>query len=92
LDVENKVLIMHDPAGAEGELAAVSLVCTHLGCTLRPTAGNRTLDCPCHGSAFDFLGDDSRAGELGRVLVGPATRDLDRFDVVRVGDRLFLES
>lgn len=87
LDVENSVVLMLDPQGGRDALAAVSLVCTHLGCTLRPTTGNRTLECPCHGSAFAFL-----EGELGRVLVGPATRDLDRFAVVTVGDRLFLEA
>jgi Rieske Fe-S protein len=91
LDTNNSVVIVLDPATATG-LRAVSLACTHLGCTLRPTAGNRTLECPCHGSAFAFLGDDGSGAELGHMLVGPATRDLDRFEVVAVGDRLFLET
>lgn len=90
LDPDSSVLIVLDP-GLPAGLRAVSTTCTHLGCTLRPTAGNHSLECPCHGSAFAFLGDDGRAVELGRVLVGPATRDLDRFEVVAVGDRLFLE-
>jgi len=91
LDTDSSVVIMLDPATPTG-LRAVSLACTHLGCTLRPTAGNRTLECPCHGSAFALLGDDGSGAELGRVLVGPATRDLDPFEVVSVGDRLFLEA
>ena len=91
LDAERSVVLVQDPDAPAG-LRAHSLVCTHLGCTLRPTAGNRTLECPCHGSAFAFLGDDGRSAELGRVLVGPATRDLDRFEVIAVGDRLFLEA
>ncbi len=90
LDADNSVLITIDPDSPAG-LAATSLVCTHLGCTLRPTAGNRSLECPCHGSSFTFLGADGLAAELGRVTVGPATRDLDRFAVVAVGERLFLE-
>src|SRR5512133_2392838 len=40
---------------------ALSLVCTHLGCTL--TASADGLACPCHGSRF---------GLTGRVLHGPA--------------------
>ena len=91
LDAESSVVIVEDPSAPTG-LAATSLACTHLGCTLRPTAGNRTLECPCHGSAFAFLGDGGHTAELGRVQVGPATRDLDRFEVVAVGDRLFLEA
>ena len=55
----------------QGEaLRAVSLTCTHLGCTV-----NRTGDgfvCPCHGSRF---------GAEGAVQGGPASRDLERFAV-----------
>ncbi len=91
LDSDNSALIVADP-GAPTGLRATSLACTHLGCTLRPTAGNRSLECPCHGSSFAFLGPDGQATDLGRMLVGPATRDLDRFAVVAVGDRLFLEA
>jgi Rieske Fe-S protein len=91
LDVDNKLVIVLDPAASSG-LRAHSLSCTHLGCTLRPSAGNRSLDCPCHGSSFAFLGEDGQGQELGRVLTGPATRDLDRFAVVAVGERLFLEA
>jgi Rieske Fe-S protein len=91
LDTDNSLVIVLDPSTPSG-LRAHSLICTHLGCTLRPTAGNRRLECPCHGSVFAFLGDDGQTAELGRVLVGPATRDLDRHEVVVVGERLFLEA
>ncbi|MDA8429555.1 MAG: Rieske (2Fe-2S) protein [Geobacteraceae bacterium] len=49
---------------------ALSLICTHLGCTVKVTAD--TLTCPCHGSMFD---------RQGRVLKGPADRSLGRLQV-----------
>jgi cytochrome b6-f complex iron-sulfur subunit len=44
---------------------AVSLVCTHLGCIVKP--GPRGFECPCHGSQF---------AADGRVLRGPAPKAL----------------
>jgi Rieske Fe-S protein len=52
----------------DGHLHAVSAVCTHLGCIVRWSSAERSWDCPCHGSRFDID---------GRVLEGPATRDLE---------------
>lgn len=52
--------------GEEG-FFALSLVCTHLGCTVSVTPNG--LFCPCHGSRFD---------SAGRVIKGPATRPLPR--------------
>lgn len=55
----------------EGErFYALSLVCTHLGCTV--TVGGDGLSCPCHGSRFD---------RQGRVLKGPADRPLAQLKV-----------
>ncbi len=55
----------------DGVLHAVSARCTHLGCTVRWNAGERTWDCPCHGSRYDLS---------GAVLEGPAVRPLDPRD------------
>jgi nitrite reductase/ring-hydroxylating ferredoxin subunit len=49
---------------------AVSLVCTHLGCIVKPAGDG--FDCPCHGSRF--------AGD-GSVQKGPAPRPLPWFKV-----------
>jgi Rieske Fe-S protein len=57
----------------DGRVRAVSARCTHLGCIVAWNAAERTWDCPCHGSRFD--GD-------GRVLEGPAVRDLPAVPIV----------
>ncbi|MET7756071.1 FAD-dependent oxidoreductase [Streptomyces sp. NPDC005389] len=53
----------------QGELHAVSAVCTHMGCIVAFNNGERTWECPCHGSRF---------GVDGEVLQGPALRPLER--------------
>jgi cytochrome b6-f complex iron-sulfur subunit len=40
-----------------GEIAALSGVCTHLGCLLQLNAQARRLDCPCHSAAFGLDGN-----------------------------------
>ncbi|MBD1906722.1 MULTISPECIES: FAD-dependent oxidoreductase [Cyanophyceae] len=52
---------------------AISLSCTHQGCTVG-LADDGKFHCPCHGAVFD---------SEGRVIKGPATRDLSRFKVVQ---------
>jgi len=50
---------------AESGFSALSLTCTHLGCTLVPEADG--FACPCHNSRFDADGN---------VTHGPATKSL----------------
>ncbi|MBV9143220.1 MAG: Rieske 2Fe-2S domain-containing protein [Pseudonocardiales bacterium] len=40
----------------DGAVAAVSGICTHLGCTLALNASARRLDCPCHTTSFALDG------------------------------------
>jgi glycine/D-amino acid oxidase-like deaminating enzyme/nitrite reductase/ring-hydroxylating ferredoxin subunit len=61
-----KAAAYRDEAGA---LHAFSHVCTHLGCHLRWNPAETSFDCPCHGSRFDTE---------GKVIQGPAVRDLER--------------
>ena len=65
-DDETIAAVYRDEAGI---LHAVSAACTHLGCLVRWNPAERSWDCPCHGSRFDVD---------GRVLHGPAVRDLRR--------------
>lgn len=67
---DERLALLRDAGG----LYALSLVCTHLGCTVTVTAGE--LACPCHGSIFD---------RQGRVLKGPADQSLRRLVVEERG-------
>jgi Rieske Fe-S protein len=51
----------------DGSLHECSAVCTHLGGMVTWNSLERTWDCPCHGSRFD---------RFGKVINGPANRDL----------------
>lgn len=47
----------------ENQVYMVDIVCPHLGCQLAWNPDERTWDCPCHGSRFDYEGN---------LLEGPA--------------------
>lgn len=64
-----RVLVRADESG----IFAVSLVCTHLGCTVARDANQAGFLCPCHGSKYR---DD------GSVIAGPAPRRLRSLEVV----------
>ena len=51
----------------------ISLTCTHQGCTVARQEDGKFL-CPCHGALYD---------EQGKVIQGPASRSLPRFQIVQ---------
>jgi glycine/D-amino acid oxidase-like deaminating enzyme/nitrite reductase/ring-hydroxylating ferredoxin subunit len=54
----------------QGELHAVSAVCTHLGCIVNWNSAEQSWDCPCHGARFDIDGE---------VLQTPAIKNLQPY-------------
>ena len=55
-----------------GRLHAVNTQCPHLGCQLEWNPDEKSWDCPCHGSRFDFH---------GYLIDNPAGESLERLDV-----------
>jgi glycine/D-amino acid oxidase-like deaminating enzyme/nitrite reductase/ring-hydroxylating ferredoxin subunit len=51
----------------DGLAYTFSAVCPHLGCIVHWNAGEKSFDCPCHGSRFTCQ---------GKVMNGPALSDL----------------
>jgi glycine/D-amino acid oxidase-like deaminating enzyme/Rieske Fe-S protein len=66
LSIEGERLAVY--RNGNGQLSALSPVCTHLGCLVHWNTTEKSWDCPCHGSRFD---------PHGRVLNGPAVTALE---------------
>lgn len=62
----------------DGSLYAVSPACPHLGCELAWNDDEKTWDCPCHGSRFDYTG--RRLHEPAKVALKPC-KDFGRREI-----------
>lgn len=60
-----------EASGDDGTTCRVSLVCPHMGAALTWNDVERSWDCPWHGSRFTAC---------GKLIEGPATSDLRRYD------------
>lgn len=69
LEKGGEVLAVYNDQGA---LRAFSSKCTHLQCDVEWNSGEKTWDCPCHGSRFKATGE---------VIQGPAKRALDPIEI-----------
>jgi cytochrome b6-f complex iron-sulfur subunit len=63
---DERVVVIKERNG----MAAISLTCTHLGCTIQ--SSDAGFECPCHGSQFD---------NDGTVTGGPAPQPLSWYQV-----------
>jgi glycine/D-amino acid oxidase-like deaminating enzyme/nitrite reductase/ring-hydroxylating ferredoxin subunit len=55
----------------QGQIFALSPICTHAGCIVNWNGEEKSWDCPCHGARYDIH---------GKVLTGPATLSLTKIE------------
>jgi glycine/D-amino acid oxidase-like deaminating enzyme/nitrite reductase/ring-hydroxylating ferredoxin subunit len=70
-----KLAIYKDP---EGRVHALNPVCTHAKCIVDWNNAEKSWDCPCHGARYDID---------GKVLTGPARKDLERVELSQLVEK-----
>ncbi|MCR5146367.1 MAG: FAD-dependent oxidoreductase [Clostridia bacterium] len=56
----------------DGEIFAVKPYCKHLGCLVSWNNLEKTWDCPCHGSRYDYTGN---------IITEPTVKNLDKKEI-----------
>jgi len=67
---------------SNGNITAFSPICPHLGCSYNWNSSTEQFKCPCHGSVFNID---------GKLLSGPAPRDLDTLPIKIKNDVIYVE-
>ena len=85
---EVTALVTEDMCPAFDDVVVSDLVglyqkCVHLGCRVPWCASSQGFECPCHGSKYNAHGE---------YAFGPAPRNLDRFAIEIVDDRLIINT
>ncbi|HRH59028.1 MAG TPA: Rieske (2Fe-2S) protein [Chitinophagaceae bacterium] len=73
------ILIRTGSGNTASDFTALSLTCTHQGCTINYDQSTEEFKCPCHGSEFDINGN---------VLQGPASSPLTKFKISISGNTI----
>ncbi|HWB24306.1 MAG TPA: ubiquinol-cytochrome c reductase iron-sulfur subunit [Chitinophagaceae bacterium] len=73
------IVIREATGNTASSFIALSLICTHQGCTVNFDGTNDVFNCPCHGSKYDGA---------GKVINGPATKPLNKLTVTVTGSDL----
>lgn len=66
----------------DGDLLALSLRCSHLGCSVNWDADEHVFVCPCHASRFSITGE---------VMNPPATHPLDYYPLKIENGTVFVD-
>lgn len=67
------VIVIRTATGnVAASFVALSLICTHMQCTVNYDAGASGFKCPCHGSEYNIS---------GAVTMGPAPSSLKKYTV-----------
>ena len=73
----HKILVLRTTEG----VVAFSRRCTDLGCLVSWNKERELFVCPCHQGTFD---------KTGLNIAGPPPRPLDRFNIVKRGEQLYV--
>jgi cytochrome b6-f complex iron-sulfur subunit len=79
--VPKPVMVIRSPDGT-GAALAVNPTCTHNGCQVAWSAGDKQFVCPCHSARF---------GSDGAVVSGPAQSPLPVYESKVEGDRILVK-
>jgi cytochrome b6-f complex iron-sulfur subunit len=83
LDKAREVYSPGEVEGMEAGVVALYQKCPHLGCRVPWCSSSQWFECPCHGSKYNRVGEQTD---------GPAPRGMDRFNVSLAGDTITVDT